>query len=230
VSEARKRASHRRQAGVLAVDIDQRIDLTIDADGRDASDKHGVGSVVELCFLRADDACLRVCQDRDLGFLAPGTVTETILAAGFAATPYRDFDLAAVEDVDGKSRGRIDGPMKRRRAIDADDHRWRIHAHRIDRGRRHGVTRLSVSAADDSDRAREPAQCELCLLSQLRIRGDRDLHALAPLSCFFVLTAYRTVRYTVLYSTGIFVKTQSKSLRLNADDAPITKFDAGSRL
>ena len=159
-------------------------------------------SVVELCFLRADDACLRVGQDRDLGFFTPRTVTETIVAAGLAATPHRDFDLVAVENVDGKSRGRTDGTMKCRRAIDADDHRWRIHAHRIDRGRRHGVTRLPVSAAHNGNGTREPAQCELCLRGQLLVRGDRGLHALSPMSSFFfVLTLYRTVRYTVLHST-----------------------------
>src|SRR5260221_356818 len=53
------------QAGVLAVDIDQRIDLAVNADGRDASNEYRVRSVVELGFLGADDVRLRVGQDRD---------------------------------------------------------------------------------------------------------------------------------------------------------------------
>ena len=94
-----------RQAGVLAIDIDQRVNLAMNADRRDAPDEYRMRSVVELRFPGADDVRLRIGQDRDAGVLAPYAASEAILAAGLAAASDRDLDLAAVEDVDGKGCG-----------------------------------------------------------------------------------------------------------------------------
>src|SRR3981189_1867824 len=103
--------------------------------------------------------------------------------------------------------------MKRRRAIDANDHRWRVHAHRIDCGRRQAGTHTPLSPAPNSDGAGEPAQCELCLRGQLLVRGDGSLHAFSPMSAslFFAFdnVPYCTVHGTVRYSKS--EKTQSKS-------------------
>src|SRR5262245_13923554 len=139
-------------------------------------------------------------KNRCAVLLAPGAEAEAILAANAAAAPFRDLHLAAVQDVDGKAVGTADRRMERSCAIDADDHRRRLHAHCIDRGRRHRVPSRSVPAGDDGDRAREPAQGEPGLRGQICIRGNA-LHAHLRSSSSFSLTPYRTVRYSVLYVT-----------------------------
>src|SRR4051812_19457147 len=82
-----------RQAGVPSVDINQRIDLAVNTDRRNAPDEYRVRSVVEACFLGADDVRLRVGQNRDAGVLTPCAVTEAIFAAGLTAAAHGNFDL-----------------------------------------------------------------------------------------------------------------------------------------
>jgi hypothetical protein len=90
-----------------------------------------------------------------------------------------------VEDVDRETAGAADGGMKRARAIDAHDHRGRLHAHGIDGGRRHGVPRLAVPAGHDGDGAGEPAQGELGLGGELLVEGDGGLHCVRSHARFF---------------------------------------------
>src|SRR5262249_7424523 len=131
-----------------------------------------VRSVVERSFLGADDVRLRVGQDGDTGFLAPGAAAEAILAAGLAARVHRELHMAAVQDVDREVARKADRGMERDRTIDADDHRWRLHAQRVEGGRGRGVPRPAAAAGDDGDRAGEPAQREPGLRGELIIRGE----------------------------------------------------------
>src|SRR5204863_9287562 len=115
----------------------------------------------------------------------------------------RDVDLVAVEDVDREMAGMADGRVKRRRAVDTDDHRRRLHAHRIDGGRRHGVARLTVPASHDSDGARESAQSEFRPLGDRVVQGDGSLHALPPMSASVInYVKYRTLLYIGYLSIG----------------------------
>src|SRR5437870_5615483 len=106
----------------MAVDIDQRVDRTMNADGGDPPEEDRMRAVVEAIFLGADDAGLRGWKNRHAAFLAPFAEAEAIFAAQAPAASRRNLHLAAVEDVDRKAVGTADGGVKSARAVHADDH------------------------------------------------------------------------------------------------------------
>jgi hypothetical protein len=153
--------------------------------------------------LNSSDTRLGVGKNRHAAVLAPRALAEAILAAGLAAAFHRDIDLAAMEDVDRKARGRADGPMKRRRAVDAHNHRRRLHTHGGDGSGRHSVPGCAVMAGQHCDRSREPAKRELGLRRERVVQGRCGLHARSPIrSRIFIFDAvlYRMLQRTVRYS------------------------------
>jgi hypothetical protein len=82
-----------------------------------------------------------------------------------------------MQNVDSEGLGPADCRMKRGCAIDADDHRRRLHAHRADGRRGHGMPSGRIPTGDDGNSAGEPAQRALGLTGEVIIPGDGSSHA-----------------------------------------------------
>src|SRR5580658_3332046 len=98
----------KRAAGVLSIDINQGINVTVHGNGEDATHKNRVGPVFQLSVFHAGNGRLRIDQDGRGGAGVPSADIEPAFRARAAAAQPRNIDVSAAEDIDGELVGLID--------------------------------------------------------------------------------------------------------------------------